>query len=170
MAKKSFEFATRFSDIEQDLQEREDQIKPIRFKTCSSCGETKLIFKFSVDKRNTDGRVGVCKVCRNRESLEYYYQNRDKILIRNKEYQDTHKRDRRVYFQDYRRENEEHLKKLAGKWYKRNRKKIKKRNLKYYEEHKQACQIRRGLWIEKNKEKIKKYNREYQELRVSLKQ
>ncbi|MBA7556176.1 hypothetical protein ES705_48875 [subsurface metagenome] len=159
MAKKSFEFDTRYSDVEQDLQDREDRIKTLCFKTCSKCGEIKPIFKFSLDKRNTDGRVGICKSCRGRESLEYYYQNRDKILIRNKEYQN--KKDRSVYFKDYRREHEEHLKKLAASWYKKNKKAIKKRSLKYYEENKEACQARRERWIIDNREKIRKYNREY---------
>jgi hypothetical protein len=159
MSKKSYEFDTRYSDVEQGLEERKNRIKTICFKTCSKCGEIKSIFKFSLDKRNLDDRIGVCKVCRGRESLEYYYQNRDKILIRNKEYQD--KKDRSVYFKDYRREHEERLKKLAASWYRKNKKAIKKRNLQYYEEHKEACQAIRGLWREKNKEKIKKYNQEY---------
>ena len=157
--KKEFEFDTRYSDIEQSLEERKSKIKTRCFKTCSKCGETKFIFKFSLDKRNLDGRMNICKACRGRESLEYYYQNRDKILIRNKEYQN--KKDRSFYFKDYRREHEEHLKKLATKWYKKNKKAIKKRNLQYYQENKEACQARRELWIIKNKEKIREYNREY---------
>lgn len=161
VGKKPYEFDTRFSAIEQALQDRKNKIETIRYKICSRCGERKPVSKFTIDKRNSDGRVRVCKVCRNRESKEYYYQNREKILIRYKEYQDTHKKDRSIYFQDYRRDHEKHLKKLAGKWYKKNKKKIKKRNLKYYEENKEACQAIRELWREKNKEKIKKYNREY---------
>ena len=167
MTKKSYEFDTRYSEVEQDLQDRENRIKPIRFKICSKCGETKLISKFSIDKRNLDGRIRVCKECRSRESLEYYYQNRDKILIRNKEYQD--KKDRSKYFRDCRRDHEEYLRKLAASWYKKNKKRIKKRNLKYYEENKEACQSIRELWREKNKEKIKKYNREYKRQETILK-
>ncbi len=165
MAKKSFEFDTRYSDVEQELEERKSHITPILFRVCSKCGETKLIFKFPIDKRNTDGRVGICKECRSKESLRYYYQNREIILIKIKEYQDTHKRDRRVYFQNYRVDHEEHLKKLAGKWYKSNKRKIKKRNLEYYRANEEACKQRRKLWIEKNRERIKKYNREYKRKR-----
>ncbi|MQY75139.1 MAG: hypothetical protein GH148_06395 [Clostridia bacterium] len=68
MAKKSFEFDTRYSDVEQELEERKSHITPILFRVCSKCGETKLIFKFSKDKRNTDDRVGICKECRSKES------------------------------------------------------------------------------------------------------
>ncbi|MBA7549426.1 hypothetical protein ES705_41907 [subsurface metagenome] len=165
MAKKSFEFDTLFSDVEQSLEERKIRIKTICFKTCSKCGETKLIFKFPIDKRNTDGRVGICKECRSKESLRYYYQNRERILIQVKEYQKTNKKDRNLYFQDYRIKNKKHLKELAGKWYRKNKKAIKKRNLEYYQENLEACLLRRKLWIEKNKERIKKYNREYKRKR-----
>jgi len=169
MGKKPYEFDALFSDIEQEFEERKNRIKAIHYKVCSKCGEKKPVSKFSVDKRNTDGRIKVCKVCRSRESLEYYYQNREQILIRDKEYQKTNKKDRSNYFKDYRREHKEQLKKNAGKWYKKNKKAIKKRSLKYYEENREACEAIRELWREANKEKIKKYNWEYWKLKVSLK-
>jgi len=130
MAKKPYEFETRFSDIERELEERKNKVQAMPFKVCSKCGEIKPIYKFSKDKRNSDGRLGVCKECRSKEALEYYYNNKDKILIRVKKYQETHKKDRSNYFKDYRRDHKEHLKSLAGKWYRENRKRIKKRNLK----------------------------------------
>ncbi|GAH60627.1 unnamed protein product, partial [marine sediment metagenome] len=51
MAKKPYEFDTRYSDVEQSLEERKSRVKTICFKTCSKCGEKKFIFKFSLDKR-----------------------------------------------------------------------------------------------------------------------
>jgi len=159
--KREFEFDTRYSDVEQDLQERENRIKTICFKICSKCGETKSIFKFSIDKRNLDGRTNVCKACRSREGLKYYYHNRVKMLIQNREYLKANKENRSIYSKRYRRKHKEQLKKNAKKWYKKNKKAIKKRNLEYYQENKEACQIRRKLWIENNKERIREYNREY---------
>jgi len=161
MAKKSFEFDTRYSDVERELEERKSRIKTICFKTCSKCGEIKPVFKFSIDKRNTDGRVGICKVCRSKESLKHYYQNRGKRLMQNREYLKANKENRRIYSKRYREKHKEQLKENASKWYLENKEAIKKRNLKYYQENKEACQIRRKLWIEKNRERIRKYNREY---------
>ncbi|MBA7500124.1 hypothetical protein ES704_02877 [subsurface metagenome] len=131
------------------------------FKVCSKCRERKPIFKFPIDKRNLDGRTNICKACRSRESLKYYYQNQSKILIQGKEYRDNHKKNRSIYNEKYREVHKEQLKKNAKKWYKSNKKAIKERNLKYYQENLVACQIRRGLWIEKNKERIREYNRQY---------
>ncbi len=159
--KREFEFDTRYSDRERELEERKNRIKTICFKTCSKCGETKLIFKFSIEKRNTDGRTNVCKACRSLEYLKYYYHNRDKILIQVREYHKNNKRDRSIYFENYRDKNKERLKGLASKWYMSNKEAIKERNNKYYQENKEACQARRELWIIKNKERIREYNREY---------
>ena len=158
-----------FSRIGQDFRNRKSKIKSPCFKVCSRCGETKQIFKFSVDKRNTNGLTNICRGCRSLEYLEYYYQNKEKILIKCKEYRDTNKENRSAYSEKYREDHKEQLKKNAREWYKSNKKAIKKRNLKYYQENLVACQVRRGLWIIKNKEKIKKYNREYRKQRAENK-
>jgi len=170
MVKKSYEFESRYSDIERNLQERKEKEIKKRFKTCSKCGERKSLLYFAVDRRSSDGRTGDCKTCRSRESSKYYYQNREQILIKVKEYQETHKEDRSVYFENYQRDHKEHLKKVASRWYKKNKKEIKKRSLKYYEENKEACQATRELWRENHKEKIKKYNREYKKLKSGASQ
>ncbi len=147
--------------LEGDLESREEKETVKIFKVCLKCKTRKSLFHFGVDKRSSDGRLGVCKVCRAIQSLKYYYENREEILIRIKKYSLTHQQDRTKYFQDYQEKNRERLKKIAKAWYKKNKKAIKKRNLKYYEENKEACQAIRKLWIKNHKEEIKKYNREY---------
>ncbi len=158
-----------FSPIGLSFQDRKSRIKTVCFKTCPRCGETKPIFKFSLEKRNINGRANICKACRSLEYLEYYYQNREKILTRLKEYRDNDKGRKSIYSKKYRKDHKKQLKKLAEKWYKKNRKRIKERNLQYYREHEQACQVRRKLWIIKNKEKIREYNREYNLKRLKKK-
>ncbi len=139
------------------------------FKTCLKCGEIKLIFKFSLDKRNLDGRTNICKACRSLEGLKYYYHNRVKMLIKNREYLKTNKENRSIYSKSYREKHKEYLKELAKKWYLENKEAIKERNNKYYQENLVACQIRRELWREKNKERIREYNREYKRKHKILK-
>ncbi len=151
--------------IEKELESREEEETKKRFKVCLICKMRKSLFSFSVDRRSRDNRNGACKICKSEQALKYYYENREKILVKVKKYQENHKRDRSTYFENYQRNNKERLKKIASAWYKENKKAIKKRNLKYYEDNKEACQARRKLWIKNHKEEIKKYNREYQKLR-----
>jgi len=115
--------------MSQKLEDRKSKITRC-FKTCLRCGVIKPIYQFTTDKRNIDGRVSICKLCRSKESLNHYYQDRDRILIVHKKYRDNHKGDRTIYFRDYQENHKEHLKVVGKKWYKKNRKKIKERNLK----------------------------------------
>jgi len=113
----------------QKLEDRKSKITRC-FKTCLRCGVMKPIYQFTTDKRNINGRTSICKKCKIIEYLEYYYQNRAKILIVNKRYRDNHKGDRTKYFQDYQEGHKEHLQVVAKKWYKKNKKRIRERNLK----------------------------------------
>ena len=163
MAKKPYEFADTFfqKEREEELEEREEKERTKIFKVCPRCGKRKSISNFSVDKRNTAGRTNICKACKVIEYLRYYYENRNRILIVNKKYRDTHQRDRTIYYSIYQEKNREKLSKLASEWYHANKEAIKKRNIKYFEANKEACLARKKLWVEKNREKIRKYNREY---------
>ena len=127
--RRDLEFSNLFSPAWQDFQERKNRIKTVCFKVCSKCGKIKQIFKFSVDKRNIDGRTNICKACKILEYLKYYYQNREKILIQSKKYRDTNKRDRSIYFKNYRKEHKEQLKKNAREWYIKNKEAIKEGGL-----------------------------------------
>ena len=161
MVKRSYEFVdiALLKQREKELLEREEKETTRIFKVCLKCGVRKSLLHFAIDKRSSDNRTGECKLCRSKRALQYYYNNRERLLLQIKEYQDT--RDRSEYFENYQRNNKERLKKIAKAWYKKNRKKIKKRNLRYYEENKEACQAMRKKWIEGHKERIKEYNREY---------
>ena len=70
-----------------------DSISAIATKVCCTCKQVKNLFMFSKNKRNPDGHCSQCKLChkehyeKNKEkSLEYYQQNKDKILARTKAY------------------------------------------------------------------------------------
>lgn len=161
MSKKSYEFEPRFSDVERNLQDREDEIRVVKYKICSKCQERKPVSFFTPDKRNSDGKASSCKKCRGKQALEYYYLNRERLLSESKEARKMGTMDRSEYYENYRANHKEHLKKIASKWYKKNKKKIKKRNLEYFEKNREACQAIRELWRENHKEELKKYNREY---------
>jgi len=163
LVKKPYEYVdlSLKKKLERELLSREEKETVKVFKVCLICKERKSLFSFSVDRRSSDGRNGACKICKGKQSLEYYYSHKEEILIQVEEYRKTHKIDRSIYFQNYQRDHKKHLKKIAKAWYKKNKKAIKKRNLKYYQENKEACLAIRELWREKNKEGIKKYNRGY---------
>jgi ribosomal protein L40E len=132
VVKGSYEFVdiTLIKELEQRLEVREEKVGKMVFKVCRRCGIRKPILQFTTDKRNTNGRASICKKCRTIESLVYYYENKQKLLIKHKRYRDNHKGDRTKYFQDYQENHKEHLQKVAQKWYKKNRQRIKEERLK----------------------------------------
>lgn len=156
-----FEDLNRIKKRELELAERETKASKTIFRICSKCGERKIIFLFSRDRRNKNGRTNTCKVCQNRESLRCYYEDPLRVRIGGQIYRDCHKEEQKIYNEKYRITHKEELKKRAKKWYIENKKAIKKRSLLYYNEHLEECRVRREIWLLANKEKIKIYNREY---------
>lgn len=163
MVKRSYEFVdtTLLKELEQRLGVREEKEQSKVFKICLKCGKRKSLLHFSTAKRNRSGRSGICKACKSKMYLEYYYINRERILSEAKEARKMGTIDRSKYYQNYQEKNKEKLQKLASEWYQKNKVAIKKRNLEYYYANEKACNERRGLWIKNNREKIKLYNREY---------
>jgi len=147
--------------LERELESREEKETKKRFKVCLICKTRKSLSYFAVDKRSSDGRVGACKICKSRQSLAYYYEHKEEIAVKVKKYREDNPIDRSEYFQDYRRDNKERLRKIAKLWYKKNKKAIKKRSLEYYNNNREYCQFIRELWRLKNRGKLKKYNRQY---------
>lgn len=131
------------------------------FKNCSKCGETKLISRFTTDRRNLDGHSGVCKECRNRYYSERYPQYRDKILLKNKKYRDTHKREIRINFRNYQEEHKELFKDSSRKYYLKNREAIIEKVKKYNQGHREVIAVRRKRYREENRDKIREYGRKY---------
>jgi len=91
------------------------------FKTCSKCGETKLISGFPADRRNLDGYSGICKTCRNKYYQKRYARDKDKIKALNQKYREDHQESYQKYVRKYREDNREYFKDLAKKHYLKNR-------------------------------------------------
>ncbi len=58
-------------------------------KKCNACGETKPIEEFTKDARNSDGRGGQCKKCRNAIVEKWRQANPNAGKKRNKKWRDT---------------------------------------------------------------------------------
>lgn len=55
-------------------------------KTCAKCGETKPVVEFHKHQSCAGGLRPDCKSCRKREAAEYYIENKERILKRNREW------------------------------------------------------------------------------------
>lgn len=52
-------------------------------KTCSKCGEAKLVFEFAKHETGKYGVASICKVCRKQYTKQWYYDNKERCAITN---------------------------------------------------------------------------------------
>jgi len=75
-------------------------------KNCSTCKVDQPLENFNKDKRRSDGVDYVCKMCKKL----YYKQNKEKILLKHKEYYLNHVDERKEYLEKYYSKEENKIK------------------------------------------------------------
>ena len=75
-------------------------------KTCSKCGEEKLLDEFNRDKTRKDGRRSRCKLC----VRKYRQDNKEKIAAWGKQYYQDNKEKIKQYCQDNKEKRNEYVK------------------------------------------------------------
>lgn len=78
-------------------------------KRCSKCGMEKDFSDFHKHSTGKDGHRTVCKQCKNLVSNQYYYDNKEEIINKQKEYSKI-----------YQKENKESVNKKSNQWRKKN--------------------------------------------------
>jgi hypothetical protein len=77
-----------------------------KMKNCSTCKVDQPLENFNKDKRRSDGVDYVCKMCKKL----YYKQNKEKILLKHKEYYLNHVDERKEYLEKYYSKEENKIK------------------------------------------------------------
>ena len=61
-----------------------------------------------------------CVVCKKEHDIQYYKENRDERLIRQKQYYKDNRESRLTYMKEYQQENKDHISEYWKKWYREN--------------------------------------------------
>lgn len=64
-------------------------------KTCNKCRETKPPTCFNRAKKTPDGLNYTCRDCQHEYAKKYYYENKEKIKVYRRRYDDTHREQKR---------------------------------------------------------------------------
>ena len=148
-----------------------------KLKTCSKCGESKIVSMFSKAKRGRYGVRAQCRACdaiyakqygeEHKEELHNYYQkNKDKIAVyykgrRDKAYRDARKGQKAKADKRYR---EKHKVELSGKkrqYRQINVEKVTAHKKEYYENNKDSCLEKNKQWFVDNPEKCREIKARY---------
>ena len=117
-------------------------------KKCSKCGKVKCIRDFHIRKEALYGVRADCKMCFKKNSQIYYSNNKDKIIINQKEYAKNNKDKTNAASRKYRKKNPEKRAELARVYLINNREGINKRQRKYKKERAKkdpAYKLRRNI-------------------------
>lgn len=132
----------------------------MELKKCNWCNFIKPITEFR--KRNEVGKSltrGECSECTKKRQRERYILNKEKILKKNKQYEDANKEKRLIYLREYYYKNKEKKDKQRKENYLKKSDTIKEKRKKYYYNNKEVCINQVSNYYKNNKEKIRERQR-----------
>ena len=103
-------------------------------KICNCCKIEKAIDKYSNNKRFKDNKNITCKECNGARSLKYYYDNKESVELKRKEYVKTE--EYKIYRQKYLKENREEINRVKKLYKLNNREKVLQDKREYYQRKK----------------------------------
>jgi hypothetical protein len=145
-------------------------------KTCTKCGELKLLTEYYKKSAAPDGYQSSCKICKsaahskyraeNREALlaqkrKHYQDNREREILRSQNYAADHKEDVLLYRKEYYEKNREASLAYGKEYYEENKEARALYSKEYREKNKEAVAASKREYGEANKESINAYGREY---------
>ena len=116
-------------------------------KTCTKCGQHKLLTDFHRYSVSSDGRKPLCKKCNVSSAKLYVGRNREQVA---------------AYQLRYRRNNKLRLKEYGRRKYTENREQILAKVKNYQKSNRHKLLARNTEYRNKNRERVRKYHRDWQ--------
>jgi hypothetical protein len=124
-------------------------------KKCTKCKEEKELLCFGRDKSTKDGYYPQCKKCCAIRDKKKYFNNRDKIIEHGRQYKKKNEEVIRKKYKQYYEQNREKCLMKSRKWKTNNPERVRERVKLWAENHPDAARQR---W-DKNKDKIREVSR-----------
>ena len=127
---------------------------PFLIKICTKCKRILVANKMNFG-RHKNGKWGLnskCKLCKKKYRKQYYENNKEEELERNKQYS-----------KQWRKNNKEYLKEYSEQYRKNYKDEIKEYMKQYRENNKEEMRKQKKQYREDNKNKISEYHKQYKE-------
>jgi len=128
-------------------------------KTCSKCGEEKLLEEFGIRKDYSSGMSGQCKSCRKEYNKQHYQDNKERIRERHKQHYQANKEKAAASWKQYYQDNKEQISERGKQHYQDNKESI----LKQHKQWRQANKEKIKQWRQANKEKASERARQWRQ-------
>lgn len=132
-------------------------------KKCSTCGEIKPFPEFCKDSRRKNGIGSQCLLCHNESSRKSYSNNKDKIALYVKEYNQKNREKILKRQKKWREENKELIRDIRRNYLDKNKDILNKKKRDRYKENPEYYKAQRDKRKEEHKEYMKKYYKENKE-------
>jgi hypothetical protein len=119
----------------------------MKTKICTKCKIEKNVCEFGYHPQTKDKLQCRCKECRKIDKQKYYFDNKDKVSEKSK---------------DYRKKNIDKLLEYSKKYREENKIILSNKKKEKYQKSPEIYYHRNKLYIEKNKEKVRNFKNEYQ--------
>lgn len=138
---------------------------PYCIKVCKACNRLLVAYNnnFYKDKKGKYGLSCKCKVCVKKKTQKYYYDNRDDVLIKRREYSEENKEKIKEYKKQYYINNKDEINEKKKQYYEENKESILEKNKQYYEENKEDILDKCKQYRENHKEEISEYKKRWYE-------
>lgn len=113
-------------------------------KTCTKCGERKLLTEYSKTRASKDGMKASCKLCDSIAACNYYQANKSSIALKNKKYSEENLESIATYRRSYREDNRNRKLEQDRIYRENNRNKIQAASRDFYRRNK-------DLYIQKSR-------------------
>lgn len=124
-------------------------------KKCNFCGETKQFDLFH--------RGNKCKECHKKYKAAEYQKNKEKILIKCKEYRNKNIDKVRARRKEYYAKTRDESKAKSQKWYYDNQEKVKVWSSQYYKDNTEKKKEYSKWWQKENPDKVKERNKRWEQ-------
>lgn len=133
----------------------------IDLKKCKYCDKAFPIGYYHRNKHSKDGHVSMCKSCEKKKQREYYLLNKDKIIMRTKQWKIDNNDKYKELLSNWYQNNKERHASNGKKWREKNKDHLKKYFIEYNKKNSEKNVLRAKKWKENNPEKTKLFARKY---------
>lgn len=130
-------------------------VRQHEIKTCSKCGETLPLERFSRDSASRDGLRPDCKACRSAVGKAHYQESRERILAHQKRRYAEDPERVRSYYRRYYAENKSGVLSKNKVWKRENWDRYSKQQKQYTEANRERANARCRAWAKRHPERAR---------------
>lgn len=123
-------------------------------KLCKKCGLEKPLGEVVKDSSKKDGYKYLCRLCDNKQAIQWYTEHKEEAAITHKKWQENNKERYAANAKRWREDNKERKAANDKRWYEENKEHCAAKMKQWYEENKEHYAAKKKQWRETERGKL----------------